>query len=183
MTSMNFRSLLFAITIEQLKAYLVMECWTEELSHGRLNFTKEIEQGELQTLFVPADQAHPKFRSLLQNLVFSLSVTQGREPVEIASDIYALQVVTPDETPGIADQLHEVASLVRGLAQECNATERAKGMILELARFLLATKSLSIPLTSKLADELWQVARTDQAYLPSATSEWLEANAKRLSSK
>ena len=183
MNTPNLHSLLSAIKIEQLKAYLAKEGWKESAVDGRLNFAKEFEPEESQTIFVPADRTHPKFRSLLQNLMFSLAVIQNREPAEIAFDISSFQIPNVLDAMDLGQQLHDIAVLVRGLAQECNPTEQAKGKILELARFLLATQSLSIGLTPKLAEDLWQVTRSDKSYLPAATSEWLEANARKIPSK
>lgn len=183
MNTSDLHSRLSAITIPQLKAYLAKDGWKESIADGRLNFTKEVEPGEMQTIFVPADRTHSRFRSLLQNLMFSLAVIEHKEPVEIAHDISSIQVPSVDVRVDASPQLHDIAPIIRGLAQECNATESAKGKILELARFLLATQSLTISLTPKLADELWDVARSDDAYLPAATSEWLEANAKKIAPK
>lgn len=179
MNTPDLHSGLSAITIPRLKAYLAKDGWTETVADGRLNFAKEVEPSEMQTIFVPADQTHSRFRSLLQNLLFSLAVIQKREPAEIAHDIASIPVPNADKHLEVSPQLHDIASLIRGLAQECNATEPAKGKILELARFLLATQSLTIGLTPKLANELWDVARSDDSYLPAATSEWLESNARK----
>ena len=183
MNAPNFPALLASITLEKLRAFLAREGWKETKLDGRLNFTKEIEPGEQSTIFVPADHAHPKFRSLLQNMMFSLAVIQQREPAEIASDIVAIQVSDASEATDFGEQLHEIASLVRGLVNECNASEQAKGKILELTRFLLASRSLTIGMTPKLADELWDVAFADKSYLAASTSQWLAANAKRVLAK
>lgn len=183
MTALNFPSLLASITLDKLKAFLARESWKEAELDGRLNFTKEIEPGEPCTIFVPADHTHPKFRSLLQNMVFSLAVIQQREPAEIASDIVAIQVPNATEANDFGEYLHEIASIVRGLVNECNASEQARGKILELTRFLLANKSLTIGVTPRLADELWDVALGDKSYLAAATSQWLEANTKRTQAK
>jgi hypothetical protein len=180
MNTPNLHSLLSAITIGQLKAYLAKDGWKESVADGRLNFAKEVEPEELQTIFVPADRTHPKFRSLLQNLMFSLAVVQKREPAEIAIDISTFQIPNVHDAVDLGQHLHDIAVLIRGLAQECNPTEQAKGKILELARFLLASQSFAISLTPKVAEELWQVTRSDKSYLPAATSEWLEANARKI---
>ncbi len=179
----NLHSLLSAITIGQLKIYLASKGWTEHPEDGRLSFAKEFEQGEWQRVFVPADRAHPRFRSLLQNLMFSLAVIESREPAEIANDIASFQVPIPTDLANVPEQLHAIASILRGIVHECNATEAAKGKILELARFLLNTHSMTMGLTPKLANELWDVASSDHSYLPSATSEWLEANVRKISVK
>lgn len=176
----NLHSLLSTIAIEQLKAYLAKDGWHENTAGGRLNFEKHLEPGEPQTIFVPAERSHPKFRSLLQNLMFSLSVIEQREPAEIAIDIVSVKIPIQNKSPDIGPQIHEIASLIRGLAQECIESEQAKGKILELARFLLVFKSLTIGLTPKIAEELWETARSDRAYLPARTVEWLEANTREV---
>lgn len=183
MNTPNLHSLLSAITIPQLKAYLANQGWQENVADGRLNFTMESGQGDSQRIFVPADRAHPRFRSLLQNLMFSLAVIETREPAEIAHDISRIQIPKVVEAIDLGNQLHDIASHIRGLAQECNDSEQAKGKILELAKFLLEYQSLSIGMTPKLASELWEVARSDKSYFPAATLDWLGANAKNIPAK
>ncbi len=183
MNTPDLHSRLSSISIPQLKAYLAKDGWKESVADGRLNFAKEVEPGEMQTIFVPADRTHSRFRSLLQNLMFSLAVIEHREPAEIAHDISSIQVPSVGVHVDFGTQLHDIARLIRGLAQECNPTEPAKGKILELASFLLASQSLTLGLTPKLANDLWDVARTDDAYLPAATSEWLESNARKTASR
>jgi hypothetical protein len=88
MTFPNFRAAYHSIELEQLKAYLSANGWLEQISSGRITFSKQVEPaGESANVFVPAEVGHPKFRSLLQNLLFSLSVLERREPIEIARDI------------------------------------------------------------------------------------------------
>lgn len=181
MNTPNLHSSLSVITIEKLRAYLAKNGWSESFDGGRLNFSITLESDDLRTVFVPADGAHPKFRSLLQNLLFSLAVAQSREPADIADEIASFPLLHVEELAQTGKNLPEIASLVRGLAQECSPTEQAKGKILELARYLLASQSLTLGLTPKLADQLWEVARADQAYLPAATAEWLQANAQKTS--
>lgn len=94
MTFQNFRAAYHRIELEQLKAYLSANGWLEQISSGRINFSKQVEPtGESVNVFVPADAGHPKFRSLLQNLLFSLSVHEKREPLEIAGDIARVRCV------------------------------------------------------------------------------------------
>ncbi|MDX1927586.1 MAG: hypothetical protein SFV81_13775 [Pirellulaceae bacterium] len=178
MNTPNFHALLSAINVPRLKAYLSNRGWNENTADGRLDFTKESAEGETQRVFVPADGAHPRFRSLLQNLMFSLSVIENREPADIAYEISKIEVPKVVVPATSEHQLHDIASHIRGMAQECVESEQAKGKLLELARFLLAYQSLSIAVTPKLADELWEVARSDRSYFPTATSDWLRANAK-----
>jgi hypothetical protein len=183
MNTPNLYVLLSAITLPHLKAYLANRGWSENIADGRLDFTMDSAQGEAQRIFVPADRAHPRFRSLLQNLMFSLAVIENREPADIAHEISKFEIPKVLAPVASEHQLHDIASHIRGLAQECTESEQAKGKLLELARFLLAYQSLSLGVTAKLADELWEVARSDKSYLPSATSDWLWANAKNSASK
>jgi hypothetical protein len=183
MNTPNLIALLSAISIPQLKEYFAKQGWSENTADGRLNFTLEIGQGESHRVFVPADRAHPRFRSLLQNLMFSLSVVESREPADIALEISKVEVPKVAALVDLSQQLHDIACHIRGLAQECIESDQAKGKLLELARYLLAYQSLSIAVTPRLASELWVVARSDSSYLPTATSEWLNANATRTSSR
>jgi hypothetical protein len=179
MNTPNLHALLSAITLPHLKAYLQNRGWSESIADGRLDFTMDSAEGELQRIFVPAERAHPRFRSLLQNLMFSLSVIENREPADIAHEISKFEIPNVVVSGATDHQLHDIASHIRGLAQECIESEQAKGKLLELARFLLAYQSLSIGVTPKLADNLWEVARSDKSYFPTATSDWLAANAKK----
>jgi hypothetical protein len=95
MTFQNFRSAMNAIEMEQLKAYLSSNGWLEQRSSGRINFSKQVETtGESVNVFVPADAGHPKFKSFFQNLLFSLSVLEQREPIEIAGDMARIKCVS-----------------------------------------------------------------------------------------
>ena len=180
MNTPSLASLLSAISIQKLSSYLTKGGWKENVVDGRLNFEREIEIGEIQTIFVPADRTHPRFRSLLQNLMFSLAVVEKREPAEIAQDIADCEVSIQVKRADSGPQIYELASIIRGLAQECIESEQARGKILELARFLLASKSLTIGFTPKNADELWNIARSDKSYLPATTVEWIEANTQEV---
>src|SRR4051812_32072672 len=92
MNTPNLHALLSAITIPQLKAYLAKDGWNENVADGRLNFARDIEPGESQTIFIPADRTHPRFRSLLQNLMFSLAVIKDREPADIAYEMSSFPI-------------------------------------------------------------------------------------------
>jgi hypothetical protein len=180
MNTPNLHALLSAITLPHLKAYLAHRGWSESIADGRLYFTMASAEGESQSVFVPADRAHPRFRSLLQNLMFSLSVIEKREPVDVAHEVSKFEIPNIVASTVTEHQLHDIASQVRGLAQECIESEQAKGKLLELTRFLLGYQVLSIAVTPQLADELWAVARADKSYFPSATSAWLATHAKTL---
>jgi hypothetical protein len=183
MNTPSIHVLLSSISVPHLKAYLANRGWSQSIADGRLDFTMDNAQGESQRVYIPTDRAHPRFRSLLQNLMFSLSVIENREPAEIALEISRFEIPSAVAPIDLDHQIHDIASHIRGMAQECNESEQAKGKLLELARFLLAHQSLSIGVNRKLADELWEVARSDKAYLPTATSEWLGANAKSSAGK
>ena len=183
MNTPSLASLLSAISIQKLTSYLTNGGWKESVADGRLNFERETEPGEIQTIFVPADRTHPRFRSLLQNLMFSLAVVEKREPAEIAQEIVDSEVPIEVKHTDSGPEMYEIASLIRGLAQECLESEQARGKILELARYLLASKSLTIGFTPKNADELWNIARSDKSYLPATTTTWLEGNVREISTK
>jgi len=93
MTFPSLQAGLTRVQLEQIKTYLIARGWKNEPSQGRLCFTKQPnDQDGIVSVFVPDDMSHPKFRSLLQNMVFSLSVVEGREPMELVADI--VQTVT-----------------------------------------------------------------------------------------
>ena len=93
MTFPSLQAGLTRVQLEQIKTYLTARGWKNEPSQGRLCFTKQPnDQDGIVSVFVPDDISHPKFRSLLQNMVFSLSVVEGREPMELVADI--VQTVT-----------------------------------------------------------------------------------------
>ena len=61
-------------------------------------FSREHEEGE-QQLWLWKSTSHPKFRSRVQNIIFSLAVQSKREPIEIANEIYDSKVVEPESEP------------------------------------------------------------------------------------
>ena len=183
MNTPNIQSMLSRITTEQLKTYLISGGWRDYATDGRLNFEKDVEPGETQVVFIPANCAHPKFRSFLHNVMFSLSVIEKREPFDIATDIASIKVPERPKDQPFRPQLYEIASMIRGLSHVCIDTEQARGKLLELAKYLVGTNSLTITMSPFMADRLWEISRSDTSYLASKTMEWLEANTHGFSSK
>ncbi len=180
---MNTRSifaLLAAIRIEQLQSYLANRGWLEQTASGRLTFERQAEQsGELHVIFLPANQAHPKYRSFLQNLMFSLAVIEQREPCDIASDIIDIHIPDPTLHVPCDTSMLEIASLILGLAQQSQESEQAKGRIFTLAKMLLAPMALTLADGSTIAEDLWIMTRSDHADLPERMLEWLHANTQK----
>ena len=180
---MNTRSifaLLAAIRIEQLQSYLANRGWREQTASGRRTFERQAEQGgELHVIFLPSNQAHPKYRSFLQNLMFSLAVIEQREPCDIASDIIDVHIPAPTSRISSDTSMLEIASLILGLAQQSQESEQAKGRIFALAKMLLAPMSLTLADGSSIAEELWIITRSDHADLPHRVLEWLHANTQK----
>jgi hypothetical protein len=180
---MNTRSifaLLAAIRIEQLQSYLANRGWLEQTASGRVTFEKQAEQaGELHVIFLPANQAHPKYRSFLQNLMFSLAVIEQREPCDIATEIIDIHIPAPTPPVSRETSMHEIASLILGLAQQSQESEQAKGRIFSLAKMLLAPLSLTFADSSTIAEDLWIMTRSDHADLPERVLEWLHANTQK----
>lgn len=102
MNIQNIHAVLGALSLEQVKSYMAQNGWNASVDGGRLNFCKVSEGAqENYAVFLPADSNHGRFRSLLQNMMFSLSVIEGREPYEIASDIGKIIIVSPDNGPAV----------------------------------------------------------------------------------
>ncbi|XZE32852.1 hypothetical protein SH501x_003618 [Pirellulaceae bacterium SH501] len=89
MSSRNIQKLFASITLEGIQSYMGRNGWSSLQRGERLDFQREnSEDGATQTLFITASENHPKFRSLVPNLVFNLSVLEGREASEIAQAIF-----------------------------------------------------------------------------------------------
>ena len=173
-------SLLAAIRIEQLQSYLANRGWLEQTASGRLTFERQAEQsGERQIIFLPANQAHPKYRSFLQNLMFSLAVIEQREPCDIAGEIIDIHIPVPTPPVPRDTSMHEIASLILGLAQQSQESEQAKGRIVALAKMLLAPMSLTLSDGPTITEDLWIMTRSDHADLPARMLDWLHANTQK----
>ena len=84
----SIQRVLSVIQIEQVCCYLTSAGWTQRINGARVDFElHDPSQGETYRVFVPASTRHPRYRHLLPNLVFAVSVVEGREPIEIASDM------------------------------------------------------------------------------------------------
>ncbi len=180
MNTRSIFSLLAAIRIEQLQSYLANRGWLEQTASGRRTFERSAEQGgELDIIFLPANQAHPKYRSFLQNLMFSLAVIEQREPCEIASEIIDIHIPAPTLPVPRDTSMHEIASLILGLAQQSQESEQAKGRIFALAKMLLAPMSLTLADGPTSTEDLWSMTRSDHADLPTRMMEWLHDNTQK----
>lgn len=87
----SIQQIFSSIRIEQVCLYLHRTGWTQSVNGGRLDFEKILIPSEgASRLFLPASSSHPRFRSLLPNLIFSLSILEQREPIEVAGEIASL---------------------------------------------------------------------------------------------
>jgi hypothetical protein len=92
-----------SIRIEQVCLYLHRAGWTKSLNGERLDFEKTADTSqETSRVFLPASSSHPRFRRLLPNLIFSVSILEEREPIEVASEMASL---TTDEPAAISPAL------------------------------------------------------------------------------
>ncbi|MCU0715025.1 MAG: hypothetical protein MUD03_02745 [Pirellula sp.] len=89
MSSKNIQKLFASITLEGIQSYMGKAGWSSLQRGERLDFQREnTTDGSMQTLFITSSEVHPKFRSLVPNLVFNLSVLEAREASEIAQAIF-----------------------------------------------------------------------------------------------
>ena len=89
-----------SIRIEQVCLYLHRAGWTKSLTGERFDFEKTGDTSqETSRVFLPASSSHPRFRRLLPNLIFSVSILEEREPIEVASEMASL---TTDEPTAIS---------------------------------------------------------------------------------
>ncbi len=104
----NIQTLFSRIRPQQLRAYLSLHGWQVRESGERLEFEKRNEKtGESETLLVPNSETHPKYRRLLPNLIFALAVSENREALDLANEIYATATAVPAvTTPASAPPNH-----------------------------------------------------------------------------
>lgn len=96
MASQNIQRLFAIIGPEQVEQYLKIKGWRCQRSADRLSFEMPADdQQEARQLFIPAQASHPRFRSLLPNLIFSLSVIEGRPAIDVANSIADQELPAP----------------------------------------------------------------------------------------
>lgn len=98
--------------------YLSNKGWRCQRSNDRLNFElPSNEHSESRHLLLPAEQSHPRFRSMLPNLIFSLAVLEQREALDIANAIADQQEPLPVAAPA-ADRDAEPAVRPRAVEKQ-----------------------------------------------------------------
>lgn len=103
MASQNIQRLFAIIGPEQVEQYLKIKGWRCQRSADRLSFEMPADdQQESRQLFIPAQASHPRFRSLLPNLIFSLSVIEGRPAIDVANSIADQELPAPS-SPGATE--------------------------------------------------------------------------------
>lgn len=87
----NIQILFNVITVDGIQRYLVDHGWKPRESPGadRLYFERERRGGEeAATIWTWATTEHPKFRSQVPNIIFTLSILESRPALEIANDMH-----------------------------------------------------------------------------------------------
>ncbi|XZE46762.1 hypothetical protein SH467x_002058 [Pirellulaceae bacterium SH467] len=102
MSTKNIQKLFASITHQGICQYMEQTGWSSMQRGDRLDFQKQRENTETpQTVYITAREDHPKFRSLVPNLIFSLSVLEEREAYSVAESIHrvAQEMRRPDSVP------------------------------------------------------------------------------------
>ena len=87
----NMADSMSRVTSEAIALYLKSNGWTERSSRYEDHFYFEGEihaGGEPYHLYIPASQEVPKYRTLLQRIIYKLSGIEDRQPPEIIRDIF-----------------------------------------------------------------------------------------------
>ncbi len=91
----NIQKLFTSITAEQAKTYLESQGWEVTVSPPRMTFAKQWDPSEgPKVLLLPSDTNHPKFVSMVPNIVFTLAVLTNREAMDIAEEMASTKVVS-----------------------------------------------------------------------------------------
>jgi hypothetical protein len=97
MNEPNIQHLFKSISLDQIRKYLTGLGWQETVTEVRRQFEKlDPETQSMRALILPLQESHPRFRSLIPNIVFSLAVEHQREAMEIALEISKIQVSEPN---------------------------------------------------------------------------------------
>lgn len=93
MKERNIQSLFLSIRMDQIRTYLLERGWKERLTSVRREFEKaDADSDGMRTLILPLEESHPRYRSLVPNVVFSLAVESQREAIDIAEEISKVDV-------------------------------------------------------------------------------------------
>lgn len=96
--STNIQEIFRALKPEQIRAYLLRRGWRPATSDSadQLAFEQEASDGdEPARLWLWVSESHPKFRSRLPNVIFTLAVVESREALTIAQEI--VQIGDPND--------------------------------------------------------------------------------------
>lgn len=89
----NIQTLFDRLKIEHIDTYMLQQNW--KIIDGDIGdlriFERELDGITNQTQLLRSN-SHPKFRSKLQNFIFSLAVLQTVEPIDVANEIYQVQL-------------------------------------------------------------------------------------------
>jgi len=151
----NIQILFSIITVDGLQRYLVDHGWKSREAPGtnRLYFERERRAGEdAATIWTWATSDHPKFRSQVPNIIFTLSILESRPALEIANEMHAARPETPAAKPEAAPPKPAAAAPAEAQPPVATKTQRC---VLRLAR----ATSLVIPLD--MLDERFELAAGD----------------------
>ncbi len=156
----NIQTLFGTITATNVKTYLLARGWRMRENGERIDYDRLEPSGETRMLFLPKSEAHPRFRKLLPNVVFSLAVLESREALVIANEIFQSQEVVAPEPPAkpqsvsveLATAPHEPKALPRPAAIPPLRLRNRSAAPLSV-HLPCAQESPAIPLSPY--DELW----------------------------
>lgn len=96
----NIQMLFDEMTIKHVTVYMQNKGWVLSESQNPEVTAFEFERGdENKRIWIWSAPSNPKFRSRLQNLVFSLAVQNGIEPLEIANEIADTEIPAETQSP------------------------------------------------------------------------------------
>ncbi len=124
MNEPNIQNLFKTISLHQVRQYLTGLGWHEKETEVRRQFEKlDPETQSMRVLILPLQESHPRFRSMIPNIVFSLAVEHQREAMDIALEISKIQNPEPNSQV-TASQLAPTAQASTAQASTAQAPAR-----------------------------------------------------------
>lgn len=151
----NIQFLFSAISVAAIQQYLFERGWRTREAPGtdRLYFERTGNVGEEgSTVWSWATNEHPKFRSQVPNIVFTLSILESRPALEIANDIFAARNEKPSPKA-------EAAALPKPPASTTVSNEATSETMRRCVLRLSRATALMIPLD--VLDEKVDIAAGD----------------------
>lgn len=154
----NIQFLFSVINVSGVQQYLLDHGWRkrEPAGNDRIYFERDRAPGEEPaTIWTWATNEHPKFRSQIPNLTFTLSILENRPALEIANEIYAARSDKPAAKADPAPAPKGAAGPTAGDANPPIATNTTQRCVLRLTH----ATALMIPLD--MLDERVEIAAGD----------------------